>query len=525
MARRSQSIIFSGLAILVGGGLISLTLVLAVWGLWQAGDGIQLAQFSDPYLWHILWFSSYQALISASLSLLIGTWLGRCLFYLKATGTHWWLDLASVCFVAPVILVVLGVVGAFGHNGIWSRLLGQHLSIYGLSGIFAAHLFLNIPLFIRHSYLLWQGIAVTQWQQAQQLGMSSWQRWRYLEWPLLRAALLNSFVVVFLLCFGSFTIVLALGGGPAYTTLEVAIYQALKYDFEPAFALACALLQLVIALGLSGIFSRRSASTPPSSVNNYRPSIGYPMRQLMRGSLLVGGGFFLSVIMGIFTALWPFHWRYIAWSALAQATTTSLVIAGLSWLCCVVMLSALSWLLRQSWHNARLKWLAGLSSFWASALLFVPPMVVSTGLFFWMWQRGYQGYLWPLVALVNAMMALPFASRFLQPALWQLDDNYRHLLNELALTPYQAWRVVYLPVLARPIALASAFALVLSLGDMGVVALLGDVDLLTLPLLIYQQLGHYQFASASMSGLWLLLLCIAIFVVMRRLGEKMRTVC
>ena len=44
-----------------------------------------------------------------------------------------------------------------------------------------------------------------------------------------------------MLCVTSFTIVLTLGGGPAATTLEVAIYQALRFDFDPARAVALTL--------------------------------------------------------------------------------------------------------------------------------------------------------------------------------------------------------------------------------------------------------------------------------------------
>ena len=36
----------------------------------------------------------------------------------------------------------------------------------------------------------------------------------------------------FMLCFTSFTIVLALGGGPQNSTLEVAIYQAIFFEFD-----------------------------------------------------------------------------------------------------------------------------------------------------------------------------------------------------------------------------------------------------------------------------------------------------
>ena len=70
---------------------------------------------------------------------------------------------------------------------------------------------------------------------------------RLIEWPTLRAAALPGIAgLVFMLCITSFTIVLTLGGGPAATTLEVGIYQALRFDFDPARAVALTLLQIAL---------------------------------------------------------------------------------------------------------------------------------------------------------------------------------------------------------------------------------------------------------------------------------------
>jgi len=53
-------------------------------------------------------------------------------------------------------------------------------------------------------------------------------------------------LLVFMLCLTSFGVVLTLGGGPRSTTLEVAIYQSLRFDFDPAQAIVLALLQLAL---------------------------------------------------------------------------------------------------------------------------------------------------------------------------------------------------------------------------------------------------------------------------------------
>ncbi len=55
-----------------------------------------------------------------------------------------------------------------------------------------------------------------------------------------------------MLCVTSFTIVLVLGGGPGATTLEVAIYQALRFDFEPATAAVLTGVQIAITGCWSG---------------------------------------------------------------------------------------------------------------------------------------------------------------------------------------------------------------------------------------------------------------------------------
>ncbi len=49
---------------------------------------------------------------------------------------------------------------------------------------------------------------------------------------MIRAQLPGLASLIFMLCFTSFTTVLALGAAPT-TTLEVAVYQALRFDFDP----------------------------------------------------------------------------------------------------------------------------------------------------------------------------------------------------------------------------------------------------------------------------------------------------
>lgn len=61
-----------------------------------------------------------------------------------------------------------------------------------------------------------------------------------------------------MLCFASFATVLSLGGGPQATTIELAIYQALSYDFDPDRAALLALIQMICCTGLVLLSQRLS---------------------------------------------------------------------------------------------------------------------------------------------------------------------------------------------------------------------------------------------------------------------------
>ena len=69
--------------------------------------------------------------------------------------------------------------------------------------------------------------------------------------------------LIFVLCFSSFATVMALGGGPAATTLEVAIYQALRFDFELDTAAQLACWHLLLC-GAALLLHHRLGSPSPS---------------------------------------------------------------------------------------------------------------------------------------------------------------------------------------------------------------------------------------------------------------------
>jgi thiamine transport system permease protein len=113
-------------------------------------------------------------------------------------------------------------------------------------------------------------------------------------------------------------------------------------------------------------------------------------------------------------------------------------------------------------------------------------------------------------------MGLPFVIRCLGPAMRQNHARYHRLCQALALRGWHRFRHLEWPLLRRPLGLAIALVAVLAMGDLGVIALFGSTQSATLALMIYQQLGAYLVAQASVTAVLLLLLCLGVFALLER---------
>jgi thiamine transport system permease protein len=130
-------------------------------------------------------------------------------------------------------------------------------------------------------------------------------------------------------------------------------------------------------------------------------------------------------------------------------------------------------------------------------------------------------WVYPIVIAINALMGLPFVIRCLGPAIRQNHARYHRLCLGLSLQGWNRFRYVEWPLLRRPLGLAMALVAVLAMGDLGVIALFGSTRSSTLALMIYQQLGAYLVAQATVTAVLLLLLCLGVFAFLERsIGGK-----
>ena len=471
--------------------------------------------WQSAYIRRVLWFSLQQAGLSTILSVVPAILIARVLFY---RGSFLFrstlLRLFALPLVVPSVVAVMGVVSVYGSHG----LIPMGKSLYGLNGILLAHVFFNLPLAVRLLLPIWQTIPTHHWQLGEQLEFNWIQRWRYLEWPLLRESLPGVMLLVFMLCLTSFAVVLTLGGGPRSTTLEVAIYQSLRSDFDPVRAVTLALLQLMLCAFVALVTLRlQKLPEVEISIESGSEPLHRSKHWISVVVIAMAGIFVAAPLVSIFfDAMTGPVLKVLTSRFLWQSALYTLMIGGFAALFSVLagwMLLRTSSDLASRGQTTGARWIETS----ASIVYVVPPLVIGTGLFVLMSPHlNVFNWVLPIVILVNSLMGLPFVIRTLGPAMRQHHARHHTLCQQLAMTGWNRWRWIDWPLLRRPTGLAAALVAALAMGDLGVIALFGTSESTTLPLLVYQQLGAYQIPEATVTATFLLLLCLLVFWLLER---------
>jgi thiamine transport system permease protein len=326
------------------------------------------------------------------------------------------------------------------------------------------------------------------------------------DWPVLRRSLPGTLFLVFLLCASSFTIVLTLGGGPQATTLEVAIYQALRFDFDPARATLLALVQIALCgvLGLGVLhFAQRTEPQFRLRINRRRHDGHTPLSRMIDvGAMLLMVALLVPPLAALLVSgVSALHVQ----AGFIRALTTSLLFG----LATSLLSGALAWMLA-SWA-ARSAGGARLSTLVSQAGLVLPPAVIATGWFILATRGpGLAAFALPLIIALNCLMALPFAYGALAPALRGTLETHDRLCGSLGISGWNRLRFIDLPAMTSPLSLALAMAALVSLGDLSAILFFGDGRYVTLPALIYQQMGSYRMEGAMGTALVLALLSLAV---------------
>lgn len=505
-------------------GILALACVLAL-GLGSFAAVVVRAEGPGRFSaadWAALRFTLLQAFLSALLSVSLAIPVARALARRQFPGRSFLIIALGAPFILPVIVAVMGLLATFGRSGIVNLALEglglPDIQIYGLQGVLVAHVFLNLPLAVRLILNGWAAIPAERFRLAASLDFAPRDIWRLVEKPMLRSVLPGAALAVFLICLTSFTVALTMGGGPRATTLELAIYQSFRMEFDLAHAATLASVQMALSLIASG--ASLAVATPTAfgagtdrSIVRWDSNHGLPRLTdaLWLGAmslflalpilLIVMDG--LTGLPGLPVSIWPAAARSVAVALGSTALATALALAiGI-------------WITSLGPRPGRI--VDGL----AMLTLTASPLVLGTGLFLIL-RPAMDPVRWALLVtlVVNAAMALPFALRIILPGLADIRTNHARLAESLDLRGTSWLRYLVFPRLRRPLCFAAGLSAALSMGDLGVITLFADPAKATLPMEIYSLMGAYKMDLAAAAALVLVALSFSLFWLLDRMGHR-----
>lgn len=472
-----------------------------------------------PADWAAVRFTLLQSTLSATISLALAVPVARALARRRFPGRALLITLLGAPFILPVVVAVMGLLTIFGRGGLLNDAVAAlgfgRMSVYGLGGVVLAHVFFNLPLAVRLLLQGWLAIPAERFRLAAALGFGPAEVARHLERPMLKALAPGIFATIFLLCVTSFAVALTLGGGPKATTVELAIYQAFRFDFDLSRAAALGSLQLALSAA-TALAAARFAAPSAFGAGLDRPVARWDagaagLRALDAGLIALAALFLIAPLGAVVLSGLP---RLAALPVpVWQAAARSVLVAGASTVLTLALALPMALAVARS---GRARWLetAGMLPLATSAL------VTGTGLFLILGPLASPAALAiPVTIAVNATMALPFALRSLTPAARDLEAGYGRLADSLGLKGLARLRLLTLPRLRRPMGFAAGLTAALSMGDLGVIALFADADRATLPLELYRLMGAYRMADAAGAAVLLLGLSLAAFWLLDRGGR------
>jgi len=458
--------------------------------------------FGDSYFFSVIRLTYVQAAVSALLSGILGT--AAALFYSENRfwGRALFWRVSLVCFSLPSVLVALAMLGFWGPR-------------YGWFLVLAAHVFFNFPIFLQSCGTALERMDRTEEKVALSLGAGRWRCFWSITarklWPLWR----TSYVLAFLYCSSSLLIVLLLGGGPGFTTLEVAIYQAIRIDYDLALASRLAVLQLVVSIPIYLWLARRTRSPRFDKAQVFFPLYS------PRSKTSVWALYALAVATSFAVFLGPLA-RFL-FSGLLALSRGKLELGARPLLSSVALAVGVGFfsalycfgLTRQDRASRRSTF-----SFFASLPLAVSPLLLlfSLSLAYPGLMTSWRGSLLPIL-LVQALASLPLVVRPLQAGFSGISDSVYGSARSLGADRRSILKWIEWPLVRPFLWLGFLYGAAFSLGEVGSVLLFLADGVETLPLEIFRSLQTYRLEQAEAMGVILFFMALLLQGVIARLAK------
>ena len=497
------------------------------------------AVVADSYCRSICLFSLKQGALSTLLSAAIGFPGAYILARYTFRGKGFIKALITVPYVLPPIAAVLGIVLLIGNNGIINRALMALLDaeqpplklLYSLKAILIAHTFYNIPLFIRFVYPVWEKIPASMYEAGRSLGAGRWRLFGTVTCPWLLCAIIAACALIFVLCFMSFSIVLVLGGGPQFSTMEVEIYKLAKTTSQITKACALGGLESLITLLFISIYTLagHQQNSYPVPVGKHGTVEAKKLSLRHFPALLYIIFLILYVAMPMATIALNSFTEKSGWGkengftlkwykAFAQTNMYSPVLntifIAVSTVICAIVLSLIISAVISRWPKGSF-----LVQIFFFASLGISSILLSLGFMLTISNLGFRPNGKLLLIAVHTAAVLPFTIKAISLFYNRINRRCIECAQSLGAKPLRILWTVKLPMIKNGIFTAGIFAFAVSAGEVNGALMLAPEGFATMPVAIYRLIGAYRFYQACAMGTVLLLICIAAFYAIDRLGE------
>lgn len=505
---------------------------------------------SDRYILRVIAFTVEQALLSTIASILLGLPGAYLLARYDFKGKSIIKAITTVPFVLPSIIVVLGFVIFFGNNGVLNRSIMGAFNLenpplkilYSMKAIILAHTFYNFPICIRLVSAVWSRINPNLEKAAMSLGARGGRLFTNILLPQIMPGILAAGALIFIFCFTSFAVILVLGGGPKYSTIEVTIYRLAKVSLDLKAGSALAIIESVLSILFMYVYIKLQQKVSFAE----KVELRYERKKL--ASILRSPYGILAVLYILIILL--------------------LIIAPMLAACGRSFMGRSDWTGRTS---LTLEWYKRIFSDIQTGSIAIPYLsVIKNSLFFGMmtvlfslplgtviayittrlnfrgrgiletvtmlplgissiilglgYIKAYQTFplditgKWYAIAFAHTVIAYPFVIRSVTAVFRKINPRLVQAAVSLGATPWKAFWRVELPLIKSGLIAGATFAFAISIGEINATLMLYNPNLITLPVAIYRLISSYNYFGACALGTILMVICFLVFLLIDKIG-------
>jgi iron(III) transport system permease protein len=257
---------------------------------------------------HSLYISAMSMIITVVLAFIYAYGLSR----ITIPGKKALRAIALMPIFMPSLVQALGLIYFFGNNGVFTRLTGINIHIYGPTGIILSEVYYSFP----HAFIIIAAaLALADarlYEAAESLRTRGSRMFSTITLPGARYGLLSACFVVFTLAITDFGAPKVIGGN--YDVLATDIYNQVigQQNFEMGATISTLLLvPALIAFVLDRLVQRKqvamvSTGIKPMEAKAHQPLVQWGVFGFMSFMAVFIISIYAIVIVGAFTQYWPY---------------------------------------------------------------------------------------------------------------------------------------------------------------------------------------------------------------------------